>query len=183
MAMPLPTPDSWTTNLLAALPDDGQRYELVHGTLLVSPSPSARHQWIVLALACDLRNWLQGQALGEVYVAPATLPVDQTTEVQPDVFVSPRPGPPTGPWQDLGRPLLVVEVASPSTVRQDREQKRRLYQRLGIPEYWIVDPDSRTVEVWTPTDRVPRVERELLRWHPAGAPGPWEIEVARLLQG
>ena len=180
MGMPLPTPDSWTTDLLAALPEDGQRYELVDGALLVSPSPTARHQWIVLALACELRMWLQEQPVGTVYVAPATVPVDRTTEVQPDVFVVPRRGPPAGPWQDLGRPLLVLEVVSPSTARQDRETKRRLYQELGIPEYWVVDPDIRTVEIWTPADRTPHVERDVLRWRPEGAAIEWHLEVARL---
>ncbi len=83
--------------------------------------------------------------------------------------VAPRP-PDRG--QDLGRPLLVIKGPSPDTRRPDRETKRHLYQALGIPEYWIVDPDTRTVEIWTPADRTPRLERQRLRWSPEGAPAP-----------
>lgn len=183
MGMPLPTPTYWTTDLLATLPDDGQRYELVHGELLVSPAPSPRHQRIAGLLYAELRAWLAPLAVGEVFAGPLSLTRDDDTEVQPDVMVAPLQFPRAERWQDLGRPLLVVEVLSPTTARHDRFPKRLFYQQLGVPLYWIVDPEDAAVEIWTPADRFPRVERELLRWHPDGAPAPWEIEVARLLQG
>ena len=69
-------------------------------------------------------------------------------------------------------PMLVVEVLSPSTARYDRQVKRRWFQRTGIPEYWIVDPDARQVERWRPTDQRPEVLDTLLLWQPEYGPRP-----------
>ena len=181
MGMPLPTPSYWTTALLATLPDDGQRYELVDGELLVSPGPTWDHQRLLMRLTRSLSAWLDRHPVGEILLAPAPVAVDDTTEVQPDLFVVPARTPKPRDFHEAGGLLLVVEVLSPATARHDRFTKRRLYQALGVPQYWIVDAEARAVEVWTPGDRTPRLEREALRWTPDAAGEAFVLPVAALL--
>jgi Uma2 family endonuclease len=146
--------------MVRALAADGLRYETVHGELLVSPAPPAGHRRVAARLAHALGRYLGGRGLGRVLAAPAGLAPGLDTLVQPDVFVAP---PAHG-----GRavPLLVAEVVSPATWRADRFTKRRLYQELGVPLYWVVDPAARAVEVWTPGTILPLVEHGRLRWTP-----------------
>jgi len=73
-------------------------------------------------------------------------------------------------------------VLSPSSVRSDRFQKRRLYQEQGVPLYWIVDADAHVVEVWTPDVRFPRIERETMTWQPDGAREPFVLQLAELFR-
>ena len=76
--------------------------------------------------------------------------------------------------------LLVIEVTSPSTARQDRQLKRRRYQRAGVPEYWIVDLDARIVERWRPQDERPEILDEQLTWQPQPGAAPLEIDLVSL---
>jgi Uma2 family endonuclease len=78
--------------------------------------------------------------------------------------------------------LLAVEVLSPSTARYDRFTKRRLYQEVGVAQYWIVGPERRTVEVWNPADLFPATVDSVLTWHPAGAENPFVLELDTLFQ-
>ena len=89
--------------------------------------------------------------------------------VQPDLFVGDFAAfRKSFQWTDIQTLYLVVEILSPSTARNDRFTKRRLYQERRIPAYWIVDAEQRQVEVWTPDALFPVVERERLTWwHPA----------------
>src|SRR5690606_1396239 len=85
----------------------------------------------------------------------------------PDLFVVSRDaGMPPREWRDVGIPLLVIEVLSPSTARYDRVVKRLRFQRSGVPAYWIVDLDARIVEAWTPDAERPVIATESLRWQP-----------------
>jgi len=77
---------------------------------------------------------------------------------------------------------LVVEVLSPSSLRADRFTKRRLYQERSIPLYWLIDGDRHVVEVWTPEDRFPVVERDRLAWNPVGARRPFTLALADLFR-
>jgi Uma2 family endonuclease len=86
--------------------------------------------------------------------------------VQPDLFVVTPDEARTFDWSRMQDLLLAIEVLSPSTTRYDRFTKRRLYQEVGIPLYWVVDPDARAVEVWTPAATFPQVEREQIPWKP-----------------
>jgi len=133
-----------------ALPADGRRYELHEGELSVTPAPSPRHQRISGNLNEILRQHVKARGLGEVFYAPIDCILSETTVVQPDLvyldttrlsIVSDRgiEGPPT----------LVVEILSPTTTLIDRSTKLQLYARHGIPYYWIVDPESRSVEMYT----------------------------------
>ena len=89
--------------------------------------------------------------------------------MQPDVFVVRKsPEKPVRAWADVGVPLLVIEVLSSGTAARDRGVKRRTYQNAGVGEYWIVDPDARIVERWTPADERPEVVDGTLRWSLSG---------------
>lgn len=180
--MGMVAPTYHTAETVRALPDDGNRYEVVRGELLVTPAPSLRHQRLVMRLAVALHDYLGREPVGEVLASPADISWSPDWLVQPDVFVVPAAGPRVGEWSGVRALLLVVEVLSPSTARADRLTKRRLYQELGVPCYWIVDPDARCVEVWTPDAVFPTVERERMAWRPAGAVTPSELELAGVFE-
>ena len=76
----------------------------------------------------------------------------------------------------------MIEVLSPSTARYDRFTKRSLYQEVEIPNYWIVDPDRRLVELWTPSKELPDIEPHEVTWHPDGAAEPFTVELDELFR-
>ena len=132
------------------LPDDGKRYEAIGGELYVTPAPSVRHQRISVRLERALDGLLVQRGLGEVFHAPLGVEFPATGEgVQPDIlFVSnERKGIIADAWL-TGAPDLVIEILSASTAERDRGIKRDLYERHGVAEYWIVDPEGEAVEVW-----------------------------------
>lgn len=168
--MAMPVTRHFTAADLATMPDDGQRYELVRGELLVSPSPGGRHQLLVARLFGELRDHLKAHGLvNQLLMAPADLTFTADTVLQPDLFVADTTALlQTGQWTDVTRLFLVVEILSLSTAHHDRVLKRPAYQAYRIPEYWIVDGDQQQVEVWTPEAREPVIVREQLLWrHPA----------------
>lgn len=170
----------WTREEVLALPDDGNRYELVDGELLVSPSPRALHQRAVLALVELIGPYVRHHRLGSVGLAPADLDLGTSQVSQPDLFVvglKPDGREPTD-WPDYGVPLFIAEIASPSTARYDRITKRRRYQRSRVAEYWIVDVDARAVERWRPEDERPEVVDALIEWRPRGEEGPLIIDLS-----
>ena len=156
----------WTVDEVLALPDDGNRYELIDGELLVTPSPALVHQYIVGRLHAALLAWLEPIGAGEALLSPADLRLTPETIVQPDVFVVPIGAEPPRNWPDVKRLLLAIEVLSPSTSRADRVRKREFYLRVSVPEYWIVDPDARLVERWRQGEDRPAIVDDELRWDP-----------------
>lgn len=161
---------SWTRDMVLALPEDGNRYELLGGELLVTPAPNPKHQILVTALLERLGPYLRAEGLGYVLTSPADVSLDGEQLVQPDLFVVRKTGAVVpARWSEIPLPLLVIEVLSPSTARYDRQVKRRWFQRAGIPEYWIVDPDARQVERWRPGDVRPEVLDDEVAWQPVGA--------------
>jgi Uma2 family endonuclease len=170
---------SWTAERVRALPDDGKRYELVDGELLVTPSPSWTHQAAVAALFRLLDGYAGPDAIGRVLFAPADISLGQDEVLQPDVFVVPAALNPRS-WQDVRALLLVIEVLSPGTARYDRLVKRRRYQRAPVPEYWIVDLDARLVERWRPDDTRPEILTETVEWTPVPGVPPLVIELPGL---
>lgn len=147
----------WTREEVLALPDDGNRYESVDGELLVTPAPRLPHQRAIRLLFQRLHSYVLAHAIGEILWSPADLDLRSEHLVQPDLFVFRSS--PTGlasSWSDVGIPLLVVEIGSPTTARYDRRIKRPLYQRVGVPEYWIVDLEARIVERWRRGMNAPR---------------------------
>jgi Uma2 family endonuclease len=180
--MGMAAPTYYTAEMVRALPDDGRRYEVVHGELLVTPAPRRQHQRIVTRLAVALTQYLRGNRLGEVLVSPADISWGPENLVQPDVFVAPLPEAERDDWRSIRSLLLAVEVLSPSTARADRFTKRRLYQEVGVPTYWIVDPERRCVEVWTPDATFPVIEWEAVTWQPAGGEEPLRLSMEELFR-
>ncbi|PYO65321.1 MAG: hypothetical protein DMD69_17730 [Gemmatimonadetes bacterium] len=171
----------YTADMVRALPDDGHRYETVHGELLVTPAPGLEHQYVVLELAARLRDYLRIHPVGHVLISPADISWAPDVLVQPDVFVTAVAEARTFDWQQIKTLLLAIEVLSPSTSRYDRFTKRRLYQEYGVPWYWTVDIHGRADEIWTPEAACPAIEREQLVWHPRGATEPLVIPLADIL--
>ena len=156
----------WTVEMVRGLPDDGNRYEVIDGALLVSPAPTMLHQRAVRELVTLLLPYVNTIGL-ELFFAPTAVTWSATTEVQPDLLVLPRlAGRQAERFEDVGVLDLAIEIISPSTVRTDRFTKRREYQRRNVPEYWIVDPASRSVERWRPDDEEPEILFDQLSWQP-----------------
>ena len=163
MSMP-DTARRYTVDEVLAFPDDGNRYELVHGELLVSPSPAQPHQGALAELHFILRSYLSSlREVARAFFAPADIIWGPEDYVQPDLFVVPAEEV-TGDWRDCRTLLLAIEVVSPSSARADRVTKRRLYQEREVRTYWVVDVNAQVVEVWHPTDERPEIVSDVLRW-------------------
>lgn len=173
----------WTApevrQLMHAGPEHGPRYELIAGELLVTPAHSARHQRVLAWLFRQLSPFVEREQLGEVLWSPADLELAPGEISQPDLFVVP-PISGVRTWSDVRQLLLAVEALSPSTARYDRTLKRPFYQRVGVPDYWIVDLDARLVECWTPSDDRPAVLAHELTWAPRGANTSLRIDLDQL---
>jgi Uma2 family endonuclease len=177
--MGMPDLAPWSRAQVLSLPADGKRYELIDGELLVTPTPRLDHQRVVRALNRLLDAHCLAHRLGDVFELPADLEVEPGQLTSPDLFVLPL-GAAFHRWEEAPRPLLVIEVLSPSTARYDRGLKRRFYQRAGVPEYWIVDADARLIERWRPDDERPEVIGETLTWSPRLDGAVLTIDVRRL---
>ncbi|MFI5311888.1 MAG: Uma2 family endonuclease [Gemmatimonadales bacterium] len=175
-------PVYWTAEMVRALPEDGNRYECVHGELLVTPSPRPWHQIVVDRLHFALRTYLHSVPSLFLFACDSDISWSEDTLVQPDLFVLPREEVRPLVWSAMQHLVLTIEVLSPSSKRADRFTKRRLYQEVGIPLYWIVDADAHEVEVWTPDVRFPAVARERLSWQPDGAERPFALALAELFE-
>lgn len=175
MAMTAPEAQ-WTLDMVRALPDDGNRYEVLDGVLLVTPIPTLLHQRAIGDLLIPLDRYAQAHKVGQTMFSPSDIELSPTRLVQPDLFVIPSELKVTD-WKDVTRLLLVVEVLSSSTARADRVLKRRAYQEAGIPEYWIFDLDSCLVERWRPSDDRPEVIPNVLEWQPRPGVEPLRIEL------
>lgn len=140
----LPRSRPLTVDDLEAMPDDGHRYELIDGTLIVSPAPTLRHQMVSGRLHHQLAQACPADLL--VLAAPTDVRLTVDTLVQPDLLVIPRSAV-ESPERPL-RPLLVVEILSPSTRHVDLALKRSRYEAAGLPAYWVVDPDALELIAW-----------------------------------
>lgn len=170
----------WTAEMVRALPDDGQRYEVLDGELFVSPAPSFNHQRVVFLLARILDDYVRAHELGEVFIAPADVEFSRHRLLQPDVFViPPTPGRRPLSFQEVGRLSLSAEVLSATTARAVRTQKRDILRAERVPEYWIVDADGRVFERWTPDDLRPEILATTLTWQPDRRVAPLVIDLPR----
>ena len=140
----LPHGRALTRSDLEQMPDDGHRYELIDGTLVVTPAPSPRHQMVLARLHLLLAARCPAD-LGVLF-APLDVALDDHTVLQPDLLVAPRSD---FTDRDLPTaPLLAVEILSASTRRVDLTLKRSRFEAAGCPSYWAVDPDEPAVTVW-----------------------------------
>jgi Uma2 family endonuclease len=134
----------FTVEDLEGMPDDGHRYELIDGTLLVSPAPGFRHQKISVKLTSRLDAVCPDDL--HVLAAPFAVRPSHSLEVQPDVLVC-RDSDLTDKLLPVA-PLLAVEILSPSTALIDLNIKKAVHERLGVPTYWVIDPEVPTLTVF-----------------------------------
>ena len=172
----------WTAVMVRELPDDGNKYETVHGELLVSPAPRVLHEIVVVRLLGAVFNYLAREPLGAIFGSTSDISWGPDILVQPDLLVVDLEQARTGQWSAMQRLLLAVEILSPSSVRADKFTKRALYQRNLVETYWVVDADAKSVEVWTPRAIFPVTEEEMLRWKPAGAGSELVISLEELFR-
>jgi Uma2 family endonuclease len=139
----------WTYSELVALPDDQMRHELIDGEHFVSPSPTTIHQEISKRLFLALNAHVERHRLGEVLYAPFDIKLSAYTVLVPDIvyFTAARFADVVNEKHATAAPDLVVEILSPGTRRRDLGRKRAVYDRDGVREYWIVDPDARSITV------------------------------------
>ena len=132
----------------AAMPDDGHRYQVIEGELLMTPAPNESHQRSLWNLSRIVGDHIRATQAGKVYFAPFDVVLSDQNVVQPDLlFVSTERTNVITEANVQGAPDLLVEVLSPGTTRLDKNQKRDIYARFGVREYWLVSPEAGTVEV------------------------------------
>jgi Uma2 family endonuclease len=138
-----------TVEDLDLMPDDGNRYEIIEGELFVSRSPSLKHQRVSRNIVVIFSGYLAHNPIGEVLHTPGVI-FSNFTGVMPDVvFVSSEQRDEIASGDRImGAPVLVIEIVSPGpeNVRRDRLVKKQLYAKYGVKEYWLVDPEARTIE-------------------------------------
>lgn len=134
-----------------ALPEsETKRYELLGGELVVVPSPTWRHQDVSRKLQFQLQAFVEEHKLGYVVDAPLDVVLSDEDVVQPDIlYISHERSSIIREDGVYGAPDLIVEILSPTTAERDRTFKKTLYARHGVQEYWLVDPQANTVEVFT----------------------------------
>lgn len=170
--------DAWTADDLPSLPDDGLRYEILDGTLVVSPSPAPYHQRASRRLARLLEDACSPDL--EVFSAPLDWRIDDHTVVEPDLLVIPAVA--VTRQRLTGTPMLIVEILSPSSRRLDRALKRELYAGAGVAQYWIVDPGDEatqsSVEVYDLLDGDYRLQARASGSESVSVTGPVRVTFA-----
>jgi Uma2 family endonuclease len=131
-------------------PDDGKRHELIDGEHYVTPSPNTRHQRISGQLFLRIASWLEEHPIGQLFHAPYDVVFSEFDIVEPDLLYlsNERAAQVLTPLHAKGVPELVIEIASKGTRKRDETIKRRLYERVGVSEYWVVDPEIDAVRVY-----------------------------------
>jgi Uma2 family endonuclease len=182
MRMPAPETD-WTAQMALALPDDGNRYEVLDRALFVTPSPSRHHQSVLGALHWRVYDFVRENHIGALFASRADIVFAPDVLVQPDLFVVPLvDGQRPNTWSEIHALVLAVEVLSPSTAFADRKRKRHIYMAAPVDEYWIFDLDARVVERWVKGSDRAEVLTESLNWHPREAAAPLTIDLLALFE-
>jgi Uma2 family endonuclease len=184
MNRPPHQPYTWTYSEYARFPDDGNRYEVIDGEVLVTPAPSPRHQDVAARLLVALQQYAERNALGKFFYDIDLLLVAGQF-LRPDLLFVPnsaREG-----ITDRGMELppgLVIEVQSPTSSSIDRVKKPRRYGDFGVPEYWVVDPDEQVVWMWRFAAGKTEAERisDRVTWQPDGASQPFVLELSSLFR-
>ncbi|MCP4659518.1 MAG: Uma2 family endonuclease [bacterium] len=173
-----PAQGQWTWDDYLSLPDDGQRYEIIEGVLYASPAPSFDHQFSAFKLARLMADFVEAHELGLVVVAPFDVRLPGVADpVEPDLlFFRTGNQPQAGDKYFAGVPDLIVEVLSPGTSRLDQHVKFGIYEKAGVPEYWLVDPKSRSITVY-------HLDTRRWEYDELGRNGADETVRSRLLEG
>jgi Uma2 family endonuclease len=134
-------------------PSDGKRHEIIDGEHYVTPSPNTKHQTISMNVSVALALYLKQHPIGRVFAAPFDVAFSDLDVVEPDILYISRER--AGVLTDQhvhGAPDLAVEIVSPGTRKTDEITKRKLYERFGVQEYWVVDPELDAIKVYRRTD-------------------------------
>lgn len=152
---PFPSPSDtrhWTYEDYYKL-DDGQRYEVIEGELMMTPAPTFRHQDIQVRLGYLIFNHVLEKGLGKMVFSPVDVVLDKEMVFQPDiVFISNENMGIIKEAAVFGPPDIAVEILSPSSIHRDMEIKKGIYEKYGIKEYWLVFPDEKVVEIFALKD-------------------------------
>ena len=145
-----PTGVKLTYDDFVLFPDDGMRHELIDGEHYVTPSPNRKHQKVSGNLFLLIGSWLEQRPIGQLFYAPFDVVFSRFDVVEPDLLYmsNERATEVLTQANVQGAPEIVIEIGSPGTRKRDETIKRRLYERTGVAEYWIVDPDIDVVRVY-----------------------------------
>ena len=148
--MPITSGLKLTYDDFVLFPDDGKRHELIDGEHYVTPSPNTKHQVVLGNLYLVIGTWLESHPVGRAFLAPFDVVLSNFDVVEPDLLYCSheRARDVLTPKNVQGAPELVVEIGSPGTRKRDETIKRRLYERSGVSEYWVVDPEVDVVRVY-----------------------------------
>lgn len=179
MGMALIVP-RYTVADLDLLPYDGNRYEVLEGTLLVTPSPGSAHQGVAARLSALFASHLLARRLG--LFSPGVVTVPPMTQLKPDLLVVPPRFALGIPWAEISEHWLAVEILSRSSHVYDREFKRDAYLALGVREVWLVDVRDRSIEVCLRPGGG-RLVRDALTWNMPDGDALVQVELAELFGG
>lgn len=180
MGMAITVP-RYTIEDLERFPDDGNRYELLEGVLLVTPAPAPVHQLVASRLHTELAIALQQPGFAHV-VGPGAVIRKPNTQLQPDILVYPSRFHPRSEWVDIKEHWLAVEVLSRSSQVYDREFKRDAYLALGVQQVWLVDWRDQLIDVCTGPGKIHRVRDEIV-WLPPAIDVTVRLRLAELFAG
>lgn len=136
------------------LPDDGKRYEVINGELIMTPAPNIFHQTVLINFVNELKNFLNKEKLGKMLCAPTDVKLSDGNVVQPDIiFISQDNSNIVTENNVDGAPDLIIETLSPGAAYYDLIEKKEIYERFEVKEYWIVDPKKRRVEIYNNVDQ------------------------------
>jgi Uma2 family endonuclease len=147
---------TWTYEDWLHFPEDGWKYEIIDGVLYMTPPPAVGHQRSSISLSSRMYAYVMDHELGEVLTAPCGVHLpNQPVPVEPDIlFIHKQRLHIVGEKVVEGVPDLIVEILSPSSIGYDRETKFEVYQKAGVPEYWLVDYQKRVIEVFILVDGI-----------------------------
>lgn len=180
MAMAITVPH-YTVDDLANFPDDGNRYELLDGVLLVTPGPNTGHQVIASRIQARLSETVQSNGLAYV-VGPGVVVRLPNTQLQPDILVFAATYKPDTDWRKINDHWLAIEVLSRSSKIYDREFKKDAYFALGVQQVWLVDRWDKSIEVWrSPSSR--KVARTTLAWRAPDGEASMALDLEEVFAG
>lgn len=179
MGMALTVP-RYTVADLYLLPDDGNRYEVLAGTLLVTPSPGSAHQGVAARLSARFAAHLLGRRLQ--LFSPGVVTAPPLTQLEPDLLIVPPRFAPGVPWAEITERWLAVEILSRSSRVYDREFKRDAYLALGVREVWLVDVRGLSIEVCM-RPGAGHLVRDAVTWRMPDGDVAVHVELAELFEG